>query len=73
MWINKDKIVYAQIKKLYEKPLSKKEESIIREYYIDAVVNITDKGAISRDIFSAKTEEECKQFLNKLGLIENKL
>lgn len=66
MWINKDNVIYARIKPAYQ-------GTVIKLYYVDAVVGITASGVLDREIFSAKTEEECKQFLNKLGLIENKL
>jgi hypothetical protein len=73
MWINKDKIIYAHIRTRYKKPLSRKEEAKITGYYIEAVIGVREKGVIEVNIFSADTKEECEQFLNKLGLIENTL
>ncbi len=72
MWINKDKIIYAYIRTRYKKPLSRREKAEITGYYIEAAIGFREKGAIEVAIFSADTKEECEQFLNKLGLIENK-
>jgi hypothetical protein len=73
MWINKDKIIYANIRTMYKKLLSRREEAETLGYYVEAVIGVREKGVIEVNIFSADTKEECEQFLNKLGLIENTL
>jgi hypothetical protein len=73
MWINKDKIIYAHIRTGYKKSLSRREKAEITGYYIEAAIGFREKGIIETSIFSADTKEECEQFLNKLGLIENTL
>ncbi len=67
MWINKDKIIYAQIRTLYRKPLTRKETAETRGYYVEAAIGFREKGVIEVNIFSAQTREECEVFLNKIN------